>query len=67
MRNKLVGRKVYITDKESIYYNHWGIIINFDGDYYHISGGSISDSSNNLTPVFDRKQFIVKRIKKKGG
>lgn len=26
MKSKLIGKKVYITDKQSQYYNEWGII-----------------------------------------
>ena len=56
MKN-LIGRLVEITDKESNYYKHWGYVINYDGEYYHVSGGSISDGNFNLVPIFDRNQF----------
>jgi hypothetical protein len=61
MKNKLIGKKVDIIDKESIYYKHWGFIRGFDGDVYHINGGSISLNNGDLTPIFDRNQFSVRR------
>lgn len=60
---KLIGKKVEIIDKESIYLGHWGYIKMFDGDVYHIEGGSISLINSGLCPVFDRDQFRVKRVR----
>lgn len=63
-KNDLTDKLVDIVDKESIYYKHWGYIKFFDGDVYHIDGGSISESvGGSLTPIFDRDQFRVRRIK----
>lgn len=59
MKSKLVGKRVYIIDKESIYYGEWGIVAHYDGDSYHIRIANGSDS----VPVFDRKQFMVPRKK----
>lgn len=57
MTSKLIGKRAYITDRESIYFDEWGIIDYFDGECYHIKiangGGSV--------PVFDRDQFKVPR------
>lgn len=58
---RIIGRLVEITDKDSIYYRHWGYVIDWDGEHYHISGGSISDHNLNLVPIFDRDQFICPR------
>lgn len=63
-QSKLLGKQVEITDKASQYFGHWGYIKMFDGDVYHISGGSISSSYGEITPIFDRSQFKVKQITK---
>jgi hypothetical protein len=61
---KLVGKRVDIVDKDSIWCGHWGFIKMYNGDVYHVNGGSISIAEEGLTPVFDREQFKVRRIKK---
>ena len=55
----LIGRKVYIIDKDSQYYGEWGVILHFDGEQYHVS---IAEG-NNATPIFDRDQFKLKATK----
>lgn len=57
MKSKLIGRKVYITDPESIYFCEWGTIVDFDGDVYYIA---IANGMESI-PVFDRGQFRVPR------
>lgn len=57
----LIGRLVYITDRQSIWHKHWGYIRYWDGDVFHVSGGSISDSQNRTMPIFDRDQFTTPR------
>lgn len=57
----LIGKNVEVIDKESQYFGHWGYIANYDGDLFHIGGGSISSSYGEITPVFDRDQFKIKR------
>lgn len=57
MKSKLIGRRVYITDPESIYYGEWGIVDYYDGDVYHIRIADGKDSA----PIFDRDQFRVPR------
>ena len=57
MKSNLIGRKVYITDKESIYFGEWGIIADFDGEVYYIK---IANGNDGM-PVFDRNQFKVPR------
>jgi len=59
----IVEKKVEIIDKKSEYYGHWGYIRAWDGDTYHISGGSISSTFGELVPIFDRDQFVIKRKK----
>lgn len=59
MKTKLIGKKAFITDKESVYFGEWGIIDHFDGECYHIKIAEGSDS----VPVFDRDQFRVRRTK----
>lgn len=60
MKSNLQGRKVYIADKESIYFGEWGIVDHYDGEVYHIriADGSIERYS---MPIFDRDQFKVSR------
>lgn len=58
-KSKLIGRKAYITDPESIYYGEWGIIDYYDGEVYGIR---IADGKDSL-PIFDRDQFKVPREK----
>ena len=60
MKN-LVGKKVYITYKSSMYFGEWGRIIRQDDDgLYYIA---IADGKGSL-PVFDRSQFkIAKEVK----
>lgn len=62
-KSSLIGKRVDITDKQSDYYKHWGIIQAFDGALYHVSGGSIASSAGEVTPVFERDQFKIKRVK----
>lgn len=60
MRSKLIGKRVYITDPESIYFGEWGIVVDYDGEVYYIA---IAGGMNSL-PVFDRDQFKVPRERK---
>lgn len=57
MKSKLIGKLVYITDTDSIYYGIWGIIAHYDGDCYHIKIAN----GNDAMPVFARNQFKVPR------
>ncbi|WCF11689.1 hypothetical protein NDS46_30545 (plasmid) [Paenibacillus thiaminolyticus] len=56
---KLIGEKVEITDKESFYFGHWGYVQHFDGEVFHVGGGSISLIGSGQCPIFDRDQFKV--------
>lgn len=57
MESKLIGRKVYITDPESIYCGEWGTIVHYDGECYHIAIAN----GHHFYPIFDRDQFRVPR------
>lgn len=60
MASKLIGKKAYITDKQSWYCGEWGIVVDKDEDglyYVAIAGGTDS------VPCFDRNQFVIKRQK----
>ena len=59
MKSKLIGRRVYITDPESIYFGEWGIIADYDGEVYYIKIAN----GNDAQPIFDRDQFRVPRSK----
>ena len=54
---KLIGKKVTITNKDSIYYGEWGTIIDYDGEVYYIA---IADDRSSL-PIFERNEFKVRR------
>lgn len=60
MKSKLVGRIAFITDPESIYFNEWGRIVDFDGELYYIAIANGRDGNR----VFDRDQFRVPRNQK---
>ena len=54
----MIGKIVYITDKESIYYGEWGrvVSVNEDGEYLI----AIANGTDSL-PIFDRKQFKIRK------
>ena len=60
MKSKLIGRRVYITDPDSIYFGEWGIVDYFDGEVY---GVRIANGRDAI-PIFDRDQFRVPRERK---
>ena len=57
--SNLIGKKVTITAKDSLYYDDWGIIKYFDGEYYYVA---IANSSDEQV-VFERDEFVVHRNK----
>jgi hypothetical protein len=59
MNSKLINKVAYIIDKDSIYYNEWGTIKDYDGENYYITIANGSDS----IPAFKRNEFIVRRLK----
>ncbi len=58
VKNTLAGQKVYITDKESIYFDEWGTVVDFDGECYHVA---IANGKSAV--IFNRNQFKVPRNK----
>lgn len=61
MKSKLIGKRVIVNDKESIYHKEWGIVALFDGDYYHVK---IANGEYD-TPIFSRNQLRVPRKQNK--
>lgn len=63
MQSKLIGKIVDITDKESIYYNEWGIIIKYDGEHYHIAIAceTLETAKQYGSVIFRKKEFKVRR------
>ena len=57
MKSRLIGKRVYITDKKSMYNGEWGIIVDYDGDVYHVA--IARDRKHHV--IFDRNQFRVPR------
>lgn len=55
----MIGREVYINDKESIHYKDWGVIVDYDGEYYHVA--IFNDKSH--TVIFERNQLYIPRTK----
>lgn len=58
--SKNIGKKCMIIDKESIYYDEWGIIKLYDGEYYHVA-----IANENSTVIFERRQIKIPSIKNK--
>ena len=56
-KTKLEGKRVVITNRDSIYYGEWGIVRGFDGDVYYVA---IANDENAM-PVFNRDEFKVRR------
>lgn len=57
MKSKMIGKLVYITDPESIYFGEWGEVMHYDGEVYHIA---VAQGKNSLV-IFNRDQFRVPR------
>lgn len=56
-KSKLIGRRVYITNRDSIYFDEWGIVDAFDGDWYYVRIAADLHS----TVVFKRDEFRAPR------
>lgn len=54
---KLIGKRVTITDKESVWSDGWGIIQGFDGEQYSVA----MYGDNACMPIFKRSEFRVHR------
>lgn len=55
----LIGKEVTITSKDSWAYGEWGVIKDYDGEYYYVA---IADDPTSQL-VFDRKEFKIKKGK----
>ncbi|MWV44927.1 hypothetical protein GRF59_14995 [Paenibacillus sp. HJL G12] len=53
-----IGKLIEIIDKESPYYGFWGFVRQWNGEVFHVSGGSIPEEQ---MPIFDRNQFKIPR------
>ena len=54
----MIGKQVDIINKSSWAYGEWGVIKDFDGEYYYIA---IANGDETL--IFKRNEFRVRRIK----
>ena len=52
----LENKKVTIINKESEFYNEWGIIKGYDGEYYHIA---LWNGEDQL--IFNRNEFKINK------
>jgi hypothetical protein len=55
----IIGKLVEIKNNE-YWTGHWGFVRAWDGQEYHVSGGSIAEN-NELMPVFSRNELNVPR------
>ena len=58
-RNELnmIGRRVYIKNQDSIHFNDWGIVVGYDGEYYHVA---IYNDKNHVV-IFKRNELHIPR------
>lgn len=63
--SKLIGRIAHITDKESWLYDGYGLIVHYDGEYYHISPWctTMESALKESSLIFRRNEFKVRRKK----
>jgi len=61
IKHPLIGKRVFITDKNSWYHGEWGIVAHYDGELFHVR-----IANGNSMPAFDRKQFRVPRNTSEG-
>ena len=54
---KLIGKEAKITNKDSWWFEQYGIIKGFDGEYYHIA----MTGDDNCVCIFERSEFKVRR------
>lgn len=59
-RSKLIGRRVYIPDDSGKHWGDWGIVVGYDGEYYHVAFAG--DQKNTL--IFKRSEIRVTRQQK---
>ncbi len=53
----MIGRRVYIKNRDSIYFNDWGIVVDYDGKYYHVA----IFNDKNCTVIFERNELHIPR------
>ena len=58
MKHKDLCKRVFITNKDSMYYGEWGTVIYVDSDYFY--GIAIADDVNNV-PEFTRDEIRIPR------
>ena len=54
---KLIGKKAFVINRDSIYYGEWGVIKDFDGEVYYLA---IANGTGAM-PIFDRDELRVPR------
>jgi hypothetical protein len=54
---KLVEKEAKITNKDSWWFEQYGIIKGFDGEYYHIA----MTGNDDCVCTFERSEFKVRR------
>jgi len=62
-KTKLIGKIAYITNKQNIYYNEYGIITYYDGESYHIAlwCKDLETAKKYSSIILDRNEFKIKR------
>ena len=58
-----IGKFCYITDQLSIFHGDWGIIKDFDGEFYHVA---IANGALTL-PIFKRNEIRIPRKQEYNG
>lgn len=54
-KSKLIGKYAYITDKNSVHYQDWGEVIDFNNGVYHL----IMNTDKETVVTFNRDQFKI--------
>lgn len=57
-KSKLIGREVLFRNWDGEW-NDWGIVIGYDGDYYHVAPAG----DKNVSIVLARNEMRVRRSK----
>ena len=59
-KSKLIGKRVHIPDERGQFLGDWGIVIGYDGEYYHVAFAG--DENNTL--IFKRSDIHVSRLQR---
>lgn len=54
---KLIGKTVTITARDSMYCGEWGIVADYDGEYYYVAIAG----DRTAMPIFERREFKVRK------